>query len=79
MEKQQLKERFTRTFDIEQNVSITRVLLPSLSGSEDLKPGTFRCYGRMISPPQSSIHPRVSNGRTRYTKVNTSKARRTPK
>jgi hypothetical protein len=47
-----------------------------MSGKEGLKPGEFRCWGKVVSPPQTSIHPRVVNGKTRYPKVNTAKAPR---
>lgn len=39
-----------------------------------LKPGEFRCWGQVVAPPQTSIHPRVVNGKTRHPKVNTAKA-----
>lgn len=38
---------------------------------------TFKCFGKTVSPPQVSIHPRVVNGRTVHPKVNTCKAKRT--
>lgn len=38
----------------------------------------FYCYGKRIVPPQTSIHPRVVNGRTVHAKVNTAKAPRKP-
>lgn len=37
-------------------------------------PGShFYAFGQKVTPPQSSIHPRVVNGRTAHPKVNTSK------
>ena len=42
----------------------------------NLKPGEFRVFGHIVSPPQTSIHPRVVNGRTKHPKVNTAKAPR---
>jgi hypothetical protein len=36
----------------------------------------FKVYGREVTPPQVSIHPRVVNGRTVHEKVNTAKAKR---
>lgn len=33
----------------------------------------FKVYGKKVTPPQVSIHPRVVDGRTRYPKVNTCK------
>lgn len=38
----------------------------------NLKPGEFYCHGRIVSPPQTSIHPRVHRGRATHPKVNTS-------
>jgi hypothetical protein len=70
-------ERITRTFDIERNVTETRILVPSKDAGNGLKPGEFRCHGRIVSPPQTSIHPRVVKGRTVHAKVNTAKAVRT--
>lgn len=46
----------------------------AVKNKEGLKPGEFRMYGRVVSPPQISIHPRVRNGRTAHPKVNTAKA-----
>lgn len=43
---------------------------------EGLKPGEFRMHGHVVSPPQTSIHPRVVRGRTVHPKVNTAKAPR---
>lgn len=34
----------------------------------------FYMYGKLVTPPQVSIHPRVVNGKTSYPKVNTAKA-----
>lgn len=68
--------RVTRTRDLEENVTITRELLPGKSEDGKLKPGEFRLFGSVVMPPQSSIHPRVVNGCTRYEKVNTAKAKR---
>lgn len=48
----------------------------SAPGKEGLKSGEFRCFDKVVSPPQTSIHPRVVNGETRYPKVNTAKAPR---
>lgn len=42
----------------------------------DIKPGQFLCYGRVYTPPQSSIHPRVVGGVTRHPKVNTAKLKK---
>lgn len=39
----------------------------------ELQPGQFKCYGKTVSPPQTSIHPRVVGGRTVHKKVNTCK------
>lgn len=44
----------------------------------NLKPGEFYCFGRIVSPPQTSIHPRVYNGRTVSPKSNTAKKRSKP-
>jgi hypothetical protein len=70
-----MNERFTRTYDIERNVTITRRLLPSKMKT-DIKEGEFMCYGRVVAPPQRSIHPRVVRGVTVHPKVNTAKAKR---
>ncbi len=43
---------------------------------DKLQPGQFRCFGRVVSPPQTSIHPRVVNGRTIHPKKCTSAPRR---
>jgi hypothetical protein len=34
--------------------------------------GGFYCFGKLVMPPQTSIHPRVVGGVTRHPKVNTS-------
>lgn len=46
------------------------------TSKDGLKPGEFRCFGKVVCPPQTSIHPRVVNGKTRWPKVNTAKAPR---
>ena len=51
-------ERITRTYDIERNETITRRLVDGKSRDEVLKAGSFRLYGRTVTPPQTSIHPR---------------------
>ena len=38
--------------------------------------GSFFMFGQNVKPPQTSIHPRVRNGRTVYPKSNTCKPRR---
>lgn len=37
---------------------------------------TFTVYGKAVKVPQTSIHPRVVNGRTAHPKVNTAAAPR---
>lgn len=42
----------------------------------EAKPGEyFFQFGKKVVPPQTSIHPRVRNGRTVFKKVNTKKAK----
>lgn len=43
--------------------------------SEDGTRRSFFCYGRKVSPPQTSTHPRVVNGRTVHLKVKTCAAK----
>lgn len=38
--------------------------------------GSYLCNGKLVKPPQQSIHPRVRNGVTVFPKVNTAKAKK---
>jgi hypothetical protein len=42
----------------------------------DREKGSFYCYGMAVQPPQTSIHPRVRNGRTVFPKSNTAKPKK---
>lgn len=50
-----------------------------IAAKSSLKAGEFMLYGNKVSPPQTSIHPRVVDGRTVHKKVNTAKAPRVQK
>lgn len=71
-----LSERTTRTYNIETGVTEVRLLRASKDTGPEVKAGEFICYGKVVKPPQQSIHPRVVNGRTVHKKVNTMKGKR---